>query len=110
MRIIILSVLLLVTLSGFTMASLTFEEVDIDGDGLVSADEAASVEALNFNVADSDNDGALSVDEYDIAVENLSKPTSAQSPAEATPLAQAFPAVVPAPPVLPKPPATPSKP
>jgi hypothetical protein len=52
----------------------TFEELDIDGDGLISADEAASVDGLDFNAADADADGTLSADEYDIAVEDLSQP------------------------------------
>ena len=62
MRIILLSILLLVAFSAFAATPLTFEEVDTDGDGLVSADEAASVEGLDFNAADGDNDGTLSVD------------------------------------------------
>ena len=114
MRIIILSALLLVTLSAFKIASSTFEEVDTDGDGLVSeaelARDAASLEALNFNAADGDNDGALSVDEYDIAVENLSQSVPAQPPTEDALLTQTSPAVILAPHVLPEPPATPSKP
>ncbi|KAB2921640.1 MAG: hypothetical protein F9K25_20135, partial [Candidatus Contendobacter sp.] len=90
MRALILPTLLLVTLPAFA-TPLTFEEVDTDGDGLISADEAANVEGLDFNVADGDNDGTLSVDEYDIAVENLSPPTEAAAstaaaakPAEST--------------------------
>ncbi|MDG4595882.1 MAG: hypothetical protein P9F75_09365 [Candidatus Contendobacter sp.] len=74
MRALILPVLLLVTLSAFAAAPLTFEEVDTDGDGLISADEAANVEGLDFNAADGDNDGTLSVDEYEIAMEKLSPP------------------------------------
>jgi len=83
MRTLILPALLLAALPAFAAAPLTFEEVDTDGDGLISADEAASVEGLDFNAADGDNDGTLSVDEYDIAVENLSPPTEAAPPAEA---------------------------
>lgn len=74
MRTLILPVLLLAALPVFAATPLTFEEVDTDGDGLVSADEAANVEGLDFNAADGDNDGTLSVDEYDIALENLSPP------------------------------------
>lgn len=74
MRTLILPVLLLAALPAFAAAPLTFEEVDTDGDGLISADEAANVEGLDFNVADGDNDGTLTVDEYDIALENLSPP------------------------------------
>jgi hypothetical protein len=107
MRIILLSVLLLVTLSALAVVPLTFEEVDTDGDGLVSADEAASVEGLDFNAADGDNDGTLSVDEYDIAVESLPQPAAAQSPVEAAPPFQPSPTLAPASPASP---ATPSKP
>lgn len=80
MRTLILPVLLLAALPAFAAAPLTFEEVDTDGDGLISADEAANVEGLDFNAADGDNDGTLSVDEYDIALENLSPPEEVASP------------------------------
>ncbi len=83
MRALILSALLLVALPAFAAAPLTFEEVDTDGDGLISADEAASVEGLDFNAADGDNDGTLSVDEYDIAVESLSPPAATNPPTDA---------------------------
>ena len=43
MRALIVPVLLLVALPVFAATPLTFEEVDTDGDGLISADEAASV-------------------------------------------------------------------
>ena len=82
MRIILLSILLLVAFSAFAATPLTFEEVDTDGDGLVSADEAASVEGLDFNAADGDNNGTLSVDEYDIAIETLHPPATTLPPAE----------------------------
>ena len=71
MRALIVPVLLLAALPVFAAAPLSFEEVDTDGDGLISADEAASVEGLDFDAADADADGTLSVDEYDIAVEKL---------------------------------------
>ena len=71
MRALIVPVLLLVALPVFAATPLTFEEVDTDGDGLISADEAASVEGLDFDAADTDADGTLSVDEYDIAVAKL---------------------------------------
>lgn len=74
MRALLLSILLLVALPALAMIPPTFEEVDVDGDGLISADEAASVEGLDFTAADADGDGTLSVDEYDIAVEDLSQP------------------------------------
>ena len=71
MRTFFLPALLFVAFSAFAAAPLTFEEVDTDGDGLISADEAASVEGLDFDAADADADGTLSVDEYDIAVAKL---------------------------------------
>ena len=80
MRALLLSILLLAAFTTLAAAPLTFEEVDTDGDGLISADEAANVEGLDFNAADSDNDGTLSVDEYDIAVEKLSPPTGTTPP------------------------------
>lgn len=83
MRTLLLPALLLAALPAFAAAPLTFEEVDTDGDGLISADEAASVEGLDFNAADGDNDGTLSVDEYDIALENLSPPEEETSPTDA---------------------------
>ncbi len=79
MRTLVLSALLLVSFSVLASTPLTFEEVDTDGDGLISADEAASVEGLDFNAADSDNDGTLTVDEYEIAVEGLSPPAAASA-------------------------------
>lgn len=114
MRALILPALLLVVLPAFAAAPLTFEEVDTDGDGLISADEAANVEGLDFNAADGDSDGTLSVDEYDIALEKLSPPaetaasTSAVSkPAESVaPAPPSIKAAQPAAPVTPAPPAT----
>lgn len=76
MRALIVPVLLLVALPVFAATPLTFEEVDTDGDGLISADEAASVEGLDFDAADTDADGTLSVDEYDIAVAKLPPPVA----------------------------------
>jgi len=89
MRALMLSTLLLIALPAFAAPPLTFEEVDTDGDGLISADEAASVEGLEFSAADADNDGTLSVDEYDIAVENLSPTDAASSTDAAQPAAPA---------------------
>lgn len=83
MRTLILPALLLAALPTLAAATLTFEEVDTDGDGLISADEAASVEDLDFNAADGDNDGTLSVDEYDIAVQSLASPTDVAPPTDA---------------------------
>ena len=80
MRPAILPILLLTALPIFAATALTFEEVDTDGDGLVSADEAATVEDLDFDVADVDKDGTLSIDEYDIAVGKWSPPDGARPP------------------------------
>jgi hypothetical protein len=85
MRTSILPALLLAALPAIAAPALTFEEVDTDGDGLISADEGASVERLDFNAADGDNDGTLTVDEYEIALEKLSPPaeSTAQNPSNA---------------------------
>jgi hypothetical protein len=43
----------------------TFEEVDINADGMITPEEAAMVEGLDFEAADLDGDGVLSPDEYE---------------------------------------------
>lgn len=73
MRAFIALILLLTIFPVAATTTLTFEEVDTDGDGSISADEAASVEGLDFDAADLDNDGTLTVDEYDITVEKMSR-------------------------------------
>lgn len=79
MRTLVLSALLVIAFPLLAAsAPLTFEEADTDGDGLISADEAASVEGLDFDAADTDSDGTLTVDEYEIAVKNL-LPSTADS-------------------------------
>ncbi|MDG4548796.1 MAG: hypothetical protein P9F19_19545 [Candidatus Contendobacter sp.] len=111
MRALILPALLLTAFSTLAAAPLTFEEVDTDGDGLISADEAANVEGLDFNAADGDNDGTLSVDEYEIAVEKLSPPAEAAAATTAGPAESAAPAppaadvAKPSAPAVPAPPA-----
>ncbi len=100
MRIVILPALLLAAAFAFAATPLTFEEVDTDGDGLISADEAATIEKLDFNAADSDNDGTLSVDEYDIAIEILYPSAVTPLPPEPAPIA---PQPAPEPPAPPKP-------
>lgn len=97
MRTLVLSILLLATPPAFAAAPLTFEEVDTDGDGLISADEAASVEGLDFNAADGDNDGTLTVDEYDIAVEGLTPPATDDQPGDAEPATPPGPVKAPTP-------------
>ena len=117
MRALIVAVLLLAALPVFAAAPLTFEEVDTDGDGLISADEAASVEGLDFDTADADADGTLSVDEYDIAVEKLppvaepAAPNGGEAAVPETPPALATPAAPEgAQPPAPAAPPTPAKP
>ena len=115
MRTFIPSALLWVTLTALA-APMTFEEVDTDGDGLISAAEAASVEGLDFETADADADGTLSTDEYNIALETLSPP-DAEAGEEAAVAADAAkhekapvtPATAPAPPTPAKPHPAPPK-
>lgn len=102
------TLLLLVALPAFAAAPLSFEEVDTDGDGLVSADEAANVAGLDFDAADTDQDGTLTVDEYEIAVGKWVVPSAVAPPmddedhAHATPPPNApSPSVAPAPKVEP---------
>jgi hypothetical protein len=67
-RYIAISVLAL-GFTGFAAAQQlpAFEEVDANGDGLISADEAAAVEGLDFVTADANQDGAIDRDEYSAA-------------------------------------------
>lgn len=44
-----------------------FEEVDANGDGQISEQEAAAVEGLDFASADANQDGALDRAEYEAA-------------------------------------------
>lgn len=41
-----------------------FEDVDQNGDGMISESEAAAVEALEFATADTNQDGQISREEY----------------------------------------------
>jgi hypothetical protein len=57
---------------GFAGAALaqdapSFEEVDQNGDGMISQEEAAAVEGLDFATADTNQDGSLDRDEYNQA-------------------------------------------
>lgn len=47
----------------------SFEEVDQDGDGQISQEEASQVEGLDFATADSNQDGYLDREEYRQATE-----------------------------------------
>lgn len=57
---------------GFAGAALaqqapSFEEVDQNSDGMISQEEAASVEGLDFATADTNQDGSLDRSEYEQA-------------------------------------------
>jgi hypothetical protein len=52
----------------FAVDAPTFDEVDADKDGAISATEAAEVPALDFAAADTDKDGTLSRSEYEAAL------------------------------------------
>lgn len=57
---------------GFTGVALAqgtpgFEEVDQNSDGMISQEEAASVEGLDFATADTNQDGSLDRTEYESA-------------------------------------------
>lgn len=41
-----------------------FDEVDQNGDGMISEAEAGAVDGLDFAAADADRDGAISREEY----------------------------------------------
>jgi hypothetical protein len=47
-----------------------FEDVDTNGDGAISAQEAAAVEGLDFKQADTNQDGKLSKEEYQAATKS----------------------------------------
>jgi hypothetical protein len=65
------SLLALIGVAGAAMAQglPAFEEVDANGDGQISQQEAAAIEGLDFATADADQDGALSMEEYNAAAE-----------------------------------------
>ena len=48
-----------------------FGDVDADGDGAISAEEASKVEGLDIATADTNGDGSLSPDEYAAAAAKL---------------------------------------
>jgi hypothetical protein len=63
------SLLALIGVAGAAMAQSlpAFEEVDANGDGQISQEEAAAIEGLDLATADTDQDGALSMEEYNAA-------------------------------------------
>lgn len=44
-----------------------FDDLDINGDGMLSAEETVAVEGLNLETADTDGDSALSREEFEAA-------------------------------------------
>ena len=68
----LLAGLLLSLMAGAAFAAPpAFEDVDINGDGSISAEEAQTVEGLDFTAADTDGNGTLSPEEYKAAVANM---------------------------------------
>jgi hypothetical protein len=51
----------------------SFEKVDADRNGMVSKEEAGSVQALDFSKADKNNDGQVSKSEYEAAKKGQTK-------------------------------------
>lgn len=45
-----------------------FTDVDADGDGALTLDEASVVEGFDFTAADIDGDGSVTLDEYAAAI------------------------------------------
>ncbi len=58
-----LPALLLVSMSGVAYAQ-SFEEIDVDGDGMITAAEAEAA-GIDIGAADESGDGVLSREEYD---------------------------------------------
>jgi hypothetical protein len=42
-----------------------FEDVDLNGDGVIDREEAALVEGLDFDLADANDDGVIDRDEWE---------------------------------------------
>jgi EF hand len=69
MRTLSLLALSLVTLAAAAQGLPSFEEVDVNGDGQISRQEAAAIEALDFTAVDTNQDGTLSKEEYEAAAD-----------------------------------------
>ena len=48
--------------------SAAFEEVDVNQDGIITVEEAATIEGLDFGAADLNGDGMLDKAEYEAAM------------------------------------------
>lgn len=48
-----------------------FQDVDINKDGVITAEEAAQVEGLDMTIADANGDGKLTMQEYEAAAKKL---------------------------------------
>ena len=58
--------------SGIAMAAPpAFQDVDINQDGAITAEEAAQVEGLDMTTADVNGDGKLTMEEYTAAAKKL---------------------------------------
>jgi EF hand len=59
------STLVFLGITGVAFAQMpAFEDVDSNGDGLISQDEAATIEGFDFAAHDANQDGVLSREEY----------------------------------------------
>lgn len=63
-----------VLISGFSGLALAqglplFEQVDANGDGAISREEASVIEALDFDAVDANQDGSLDREEYAAAAQ-----------------------------------------
>jgi hypothetical protein len=56
-----------VSAAAFAHGQVPFEDADSNGDGQISADEAAAIEGLDLASADTNQDGVLDRAEYDAA-------------------------------------------
>lgn len=65
-RNILICALSLTATSALAAGTLSFSEIDTDGDGRISADEASAAK-LSFAAMDTDADGEISVAEFDAA-------------------------------------------
>jgi hypothetical protein len=66
MKKLVLTAAVLALASGFAWAQ-SFEELDADADGMISAEEAAGA-GMDPSTIDTDGDGAVSQEEFDAAM------------------------------------------